>query len=247
MKNLIRNLIVVLLLGFVSVVATSSTYIWIPGADFQPFLSPHFGWDTYINTQGSGVTTNGGLTMGVLPFKKVQMEVGVDYRDINGNHVYPFLFNAKLGFPEDAFFKNQPAIEGGMYDVGFVKNVNSYNIAYGLLAKNIWKLGRFTLGGYKGAVGASYDTLFDTGNKGEAGWNKDKGIIAGWDRMMPEISDKLWLCVDFQSGLSSYGALSFGFSWYFTSNISVLCGYDYYLDNSAIKPTATVQLDINLR
>jgi hypothetical protein len=218
--------------------ATSSTYIWIPGADFQPFLDPHFGWDTYINTDTAGITVDGGLTIGVLPFKKIQMEVGIDYRDNSGDHHYPFLFNAKLGLPEGAFFKNQPAIEAGMYDVGFIKNVNSYNIAYGLLAKNIWKLGRFTLGAYRGGVGYDSRNLFSADS---IIW--DKGIIAGWDRM---VGDKLGLCVDYQSGMSSYGALSFGFSWYFCPTVSVLCAYDI-MNNIAYKQTVTVQLDINIK
>jgi hypothetical protein len=228
--------------------ATPSTYIWIPALDIQPFLNPHFGWDSYINTQGSGITLNGGLTIGVLPFKKVQMEAGIDFRDINGNHTYPFLFNAKIGTPEDAFFKYQPCIVAGMYDVGFVKHINSYNIAYGLVGKTIWKLGRFAIGGYKGGVGADPKALFYVSSDTNTVNRKveDAGIMAAWDRMMPEISDKLWLCVDFQSGMSGYGALNLGFAWYFAPNVSVIYGYDIYMDGKALKPTITVQVDINL-
>jgi hypothetical protein len=250
-KNIVLFVIGLVLLAFTPANATPSTYIWIPALDIQPFLNPHFGWDSYVTTyQGTlpGVTLNGGLTMGVLPFKKVQMEVGVDFRDNNGLHTYPFLFNAKIGTPEDAFFPYQPGVVAGMYDVGFVKDLNSYNIAYGLIGKTIWKLGRFSIGGYKGGVGADPKALFYVNSDTNTVNRKvsDAGIMAAWDRMMPEISDKLWLCVDYQSGYSGYGALNFGFAWYFTPNVSVIYGYDIYMDGEALKPTATVQVDINL-
>jgi hypothetical protein len=121
---------------------------------------------------------------------------------------------------------------------------NSYNIAYGLIGKTIWKLGRFTVGGYKGGVGSS-PALFTVAS--DTSKRSDVGVMAGWDRTMSEITDKLWLCVDFQSGMSGYGAVSFGFAWYFAPNVSVIYAYDYYLDHTALKPTMCVQLDINFK
>ncbi len=247
-KSLNGNLVVALFL-FVNIsFATPSTYLWIPSLDIQPFLNPHFGWDSYINTEGPGLTVNGGLTMGVLPFKKVQMEVGIDYRDFSGNHAYPFLFNAKIGTPEDAFSKYQPCVVAGIYDLGFVKDVNSFNIAYGLVGKTIGKLGRFAIGGYKGGVGADPKALFFVNSDTNMAARKieDAGVMAAWDRMMPEISNKLWLCVDFQSGKSGYGSVNFGFAWNFTPTVGVIYGYDIYMDNDALKPTVTMQVDINL-
>ena len=97
--------------------------------------------------------TNGGITVGILPFKQVGLEIGVDYRDIGvdarnigSDHVFPIYFNAKLGVPEDAFFKYMPAIAFGAFDIGTEKDNTNYDIVYGLLAKNIWKLGRFSVG-----------------------------------------------------------------------------------------------------
>ena len=63
---------------------------------------------------------------------------------------------------------------------------------------------------------------------------------------MSEISDKLWMAVDYQSGESYMGALNFGVSWAFSKNVSVIFGYDIY--NNAYaggKNTFTTQLDIN--
>jgi hypothetical protein len=69
---------------------------------------------------------------------------------------------------------------------------------------------------------------------------------------MTEISDKLWLAVDYQGGMNYLGALSFGFSWSFSKNISVIFGYDIYNNKKALynsvntnAQTFTTQLDIN--
>ena len=50
--------------------------------------------------------------------------------------------------------------------------------------------------------------------------------------------------MDYQSGKSALGALSFGVGYSLTPNASLLLGYDIY-NNSAYKNTVTVQLDVN--
>ncbi|NLE00344.1 MAG: hypothetical protein GX640_10760 [Fibrobacter sp.] len=221
--------------------ATPSTQIWIPSTDIQPFKKLHIGWDAYIGTASGGtegVLSNGGLTIGVLPFSKVAMEVGVDFRDGNGNHKNPFYFNAKVGVPENTFSKYQPSVAIGAYDFGTKKDFSTYNIVYGLVSKNIWKLGRFSFGGYKGGVGVeNAEVLFN---------NSTAGFLVSWDRVINELSDKLWVCIDFQSGKSSYGALNFGAGWNFASNASMILGYNIYNDHDMYKPTVTYQIDINL-
>lgn len=221
--------------------ATPSTQIWIPSTDIQKYKTLHFGLDTYIKTERTdeGVNeptvTNMGLTGGVLPFKKVQLEVGIDYRDTGGIHDYPLYFNAKLGTPEGEFFKGSPSIAVGGYDFGSKSNVANYNIAYGLAAKTFGKLGRLSAGYYAG----NDKLLLDIeGNK------DNHGVLLSWDKTISEISDKLWASVDYQGGDNSYGALSFGVAWSFAPNVSVIVGCDIY-NESAYKPTATVQLDIN--
>jgi hypothetical protein len=224
-----------------NVSATPSTQIWIPSTDIQAFLKPHIGWDVYLGTETDGIISNGGFTMGVLPFKKVGMEVGVDYRDGAGNHKNPVYFNAKLGMPEDALFKYMPAIAIGGYDFGTKKDATTYNLGYAMIAKNIWKLGRFSVGGFKGALGSD-PALFAISSDSKT--NDDKGVLVSWDRTMSEISNNLWLAVDFQSGKSAYGALSFGAAWSFSPIVSLILGYDIY-NNEAYKPTFTFQIDIN--
>lgn len=216
--------------------ATPSTQIWIPSTDVQKFLNPHIGWDVYVSQSGSGLVSNGGITMGVLPFEKLGLEIGVDYRDLSGDHVYPIYFNAKLGVPEDAFFKFMPAIAVGVYDLGFVKGKNDCNLLYGLLAKTLGPVGRLSAGGYY----AAGDTLLMMNADSE---HEPAGLLISWDRM---ITDKLWLAVDFQSGTNGYGAVSFGGSWAFAPNASLLLGYDYFLNAEAIPGTFTLQVDFNL-
>ena len=223
--------------------ATPSTQIWIPSTDIQPYKKVHLGLDTYIKTQSIDGTkeptvTNFGVTVGVLPFEKIQMEVGIDYRDFGGalDTTYPLLFNAKVGTPEDSMFKGSPAIAVGAYDFGTKNNVTNFNIVYGLVAKTIGKFGRLSAGYYVG----NDDILLD-----KEGDRDNHGVLLSWDRTISEISDKLWAAVDYQGGRNGYGALSFGLSWKFAPNVSIIFGYDIYNEHSIYKPTATVQLDID--
>jgi hypothetical protein len=232
------------LYNFVS--ATPSTQIWIPSTDIQGYLNPHFGWDCYLTNTGLGAVTNAGITIGVLPFKKVGLEVGIDYRDIDGNHQYPVYFNAKLGVPEDAFFKYMPAIAVGGFDFGLKDSATNFNVTYGLIARTLPVIGRLSIGGY---TGLSPDMLWMSSD----GKVNKSGVLASWDRTMTEISSKLWLAIDYLSGNNGYGALSFGGSWNWAPNVSTIIGYDIWNDSKLmngpypIKSSFTFQLDINLK
>jgi hypothetical protein len=230
--------------------ATPSTIIWIPSVDFQVYKTLHMGIDNYIRTsKDNGVRGAGmydiGLTLGVLPFKKVQAEIGFDYLSM-GDNVYddhPLYFNAKIGTPEGALFKGAPALAFGAYNFGTKTNLTNYNIAYGLIAKTIPVVGRLSVGYYMG----NEKILTD-----DKGAKANSGILASWDRSMKEISDKLWFAIDYQGANNYLGALSAGFSWNFTDKISVIVGYDIYNDSKTLynsvntnKNTFTTQLDIN--
>ena len=245
--------------------ATPSTQIWIPSTDIQPYKTVHLGADVYLRTsdEPSGVNLppfyDLGVTVGVLPFEKVQAEVGFDLQYGGANTAvgldgHPLYFNAKVGIPEDAFFKWQPAVAFGGYNFGtktgeLDESTGAYpatgtnaNIWYGLVAKTFAPLGRFSVGYYGLNKKASVATVYDaSGNKGDA-----NGILASWDRTLSEISDKLWVAVDYQGGKNAYGATSFGISWAFAKNVSVILGYDVYNNKDrAGQNTATIQVDIN--
>lgn len=234
-----------------SAMATPSTQIWIPSTDVKGFKEVNIGVDNYIRfSDAANAGANYydlGVTAGVLPLENLKLEIGIDYLTDNlggasNQAKHPIMFNFKTGIPEDAFgIKGMPAIAAGMYNIGtFDRGVagnTMQNIAYGLVAKTLPVIGRISLGGYNGA-------------EKQFGEKINNGILASWDRSMPEISDKLWLAVDYMSGRNYNGALSFGGSWAFSKNTSLLVGVDIYNPGQSTltggKPTFTTQLDINL-
>jgi len=229
-----------------SAFATASTHIWAPSTDTQSYGTGHITADVYIPAERSSdgtrpdAVTNSGLTFGILPFKKLTAEAGFDYKTGYGSlDGYPIYFNAKLAMPEDAYGKYFPAIAGGMYDIGTRRDETDYNIVYIEAAKTIkiddFLLGRFSIGYFRGN-----DKLL-TDHNGDRDAN---GILAAWERTMLEISDKLWVCVEYQGTNSFYGAFNLGFSWQLTKDIGVLCGYQFY-NNRNLADTAAIQIDIN--
>lgn len=234
-----------LLLHFVFVYATPSTHIWAPSTDVQPYLKWHLTSDFYVATESNAAgsrpntITNFGLTVGVLPFKKLNMEVGFDHKSGYGDlDDYPWYFNTKVGIPEGTFGEFFPALAVGIYDVGTKEDKTDNNVVYAKVGKTFsvgdLSLGRFSVGYFIG----NSDLLLH-------GTKKDNdGALICWERTMSEISDKLWLAVDYQGSKSSYGALNLGFSWKFADNVSAIFGYDIYNDRD-LANTYTVQIDID--
>jgi hypothetical protein len=250
MKKLLIITAVVFVISCEFLFSTPSTQIWIPSTDFQKWKTMHLGLDNYIRTakingvRGAGIFDLG-LTTGLLPFEKFQGEIGVDYMYMGDNNYddYPIYFNAKIGLPEDALFKYSPAIALGAYNIGLKKNLTNYNILYGAIAKTIPILGRLTVGYYTGNDKVLVDENLKKANS---------GLLLSWDRTMTEISDKLWLAVDYQRGKNYLGALNFGASWAFSKNVSVIFAYDiynnknsYYNTSNQNANTFTAQVDIN--
>jgi hypothetical protein len=220
--------------------ATPSTQIWIPSTDLQSYKIWHLGIDNYFYDYKNGSTqsltafpTDIGMTVGVLPFTDIQAEVGVDLF-VPG--LSPLSFNAKIGTPEGSLAEWSPAIAVGGFDFGLQKNATDYNILYGLVAKTLPVVGRISVGYYSG----NSTLLVDQNGSAD-----NKGILLSWDRSIPEISENLWLAVDYQGGNSGFGALNIGFAWSFSKNVSVIFARDIF-NNSAMPSTFTTQLDINI-
>lgn len=220
-----------IVLGTNKVLATTSTQIWNPSTDIQKAGTVHLGIDNYFSVFKNAekpfqILPDLGITVGVWKYLEVGMDMIQPSQD-------PFYFNFKLGLPESG---KLPAVAIGGFNIATNSDVTNYNMVYGLVAKTLPTIGRMSVGYYRGT---NADPFLD-----EAGKKATNGIIATWDRML---TDKVWLCVDYASGQSWYGSLSFGTSYTFSSNVSVIFGYVIF-NNGKVVPnnTFTTQLDVNL-
>ncbi len=250
LHNIFSSVTVVLMIA-VCAMATSTTHIWGPSTDVQSFNLWHITADCYqpvqLDKDANGIgtrlspVTNLGLTVGVLPFEKVQMEVGVDHKAGFGSlDTYPMYGNAKIGIPEDAFGKGFPSLAAGAFDLGTKTDMTDFNVLYGKVAKTLPVVGRISVGYYSG----NKKLLLDS--KGE---KSNAGTMVAWERTMTEWSDKLWLCAEYMGGKSSYGTTNFGFSWKFADNVSMLFGYDIMNDKDLLgaENMVTAQVDIDFK
>ncbi|HZX97013.1 MAG TPA: hypothetical protein VFE90_21015 [Myxococcales bacterium] len=238
--------------------ATPTTTVWAPSTTgIQPFLTPHLTYDTYFwkgpaaGQAGSPlypITT--GLTMGVLPFDSVQLEVGFDLLLPSSD---PALFNAKVGVPEDKLFSFQPSLAFGIYGVGTKKSTDTtlgtdYNILYAQAQHSIPGVGGFvSVGGYY----ALQDKLFQAS---DGSGTARSGFIGGIGS--PDIAinapwlQKIVVSADVQTGKNAFGAFGGAVSVYFTDKVSVLTGPVYFFDPGS-QPGGkqwmwTMQLDIDM-
>ncbi|MDD5167061.1 MAG: hypothetical protein PHQ57_06730 [Candidatus Omnitrophica bacterium] len=266
-KIMTFNILIALLISglcfFNLAYATPTTLIWTPSTDIQPYGKIHLNIDNYTPIQSRDRNGNKlyvqqvyGPTFSLLsdkpednllgklwsPLGKIMTETGFDYKKGFGPLLdkWPVYFHFKFGVPEDAYFKHMPGFAIGAYDMGYKHNYTDYNVWYLRGAKTI-SIGKFNLGRFSAGYFNGNARLLRNKN----GDRDNIGPMFAWERTMSEISDKLWLCIDYQGTQSSYGALNFGFSWKFTKNISAIVGYDIY-NNPNAKNTITFQLDIDL-
>lgn len=225
---------------------TASTHIWAPSTDVQPFKLVHITSDMYLPVQYDaagnriGTVTNLGLTVGVLPFKTFNMEVGFDHKSGLGPlDDDPLYGNIKVGVPEGAFGKFWPALALGVFDAGTKNESTDFNVFYAKIAKT------FGPGGVSlGRVSAGY---FGGNSKLLVGPDltaDEQGPLLAWERTMNELSDKLWVCVEYMGTESAYGTINVGAAWKFAPNVALLAGYDKF-NNEDLAGTATVQVDID--
>lgn len=247
MKKIALILGLVLLTG--TAFATPSTTYWTPMTmDIQGYKVPHLGIDNYFTVnkkadsgEQGAFPTDIGLTMGVLPGQKIQMEVGIDALYPSDN---PYFFNAKIGAPEGALFKGAPALQVGIFNVGTKKDVTDQNIVYGVVGKTIPVLGRLTVGPYAGNSKVLVDK---NGEKENTGYMVafDHGFMPAKDAAGNEYN-KVVIAADYASGKNALGGGGFGVYYFLTKDISLLTGPVWFNEkaiNGAMK--WTTQLDIN--
>ena len=253
-----RSVVWTALLAATGASATPSTTFWAPSTTaIQPFLTPHITYDTYFwkgtaaGQAGSPlypITT--GLTMGVLPFENVQLEVGFDLLLPSTD---PLLLNAKLGVPEDKIFPYQPSLAFGIFGVGTKTSTatalgTDYNMLYAQAQHSIPVVGGYvSVGGYY----ALQDKLFQASDG--SGTNRD-GFMGGF--ISPDINigapwlQKINVAADVQTGKNVFGAAGGGLYFYFNDKIDILTGPVYFFDPGS-QPGGrqwfwTVQLDVDL-
>ncbi len=225
--------------------ATPSTTYWTVATTYtQPYLVPHVTYDTYFGEPGA-YPVDTGLTMGVLPFEKVQGEVGFDL-------LYPakgpaaLLLNAKLTLMEGALGAWSPGLSVGIMNLGFKKDVNDFDMFHATLGKGFGSAGTFALGAYYG----TNERLFVDA----AGATKRAGLLASW--MGPDIKvglsglDKIVLAADVQTGKNAFGAVGGGVYFYFTPAIDLLMGPVFFFERDLQPGQAswlwTMQLDVDV-
>jgi hypothetical protein len=240
--------------------ATPSTTFWAPSTTYvQPWLVPHVTYDTYFGggpgpasgrTSAAGapnpalypVTT--GLTMGVLPWRRLQLEVGFDLL-LPSTH--PLLVNAKLGTPEGTLFPGSPSLAAGAFAIGTSRGATAWDILYAQVQKNAPWGGYLSAGGYYGA-GTALLWRGSDGRERRAGFMAGAG---GPDLRVPIPGlKKIVPVADVQTGRNVFGAAGGGLVLYFTDAIDVITGPVFFLDHR-LQPGGrtffwTVQLDIDV-
>jgi hypothetical protein len=239
--------------------ATPSTTFWTPETTYtQPFGIPHITYDTYVAEKGILANTYG-LTVGVLPFEKLQGEIGFDlfYPTLTVHTKDLAQVNGKLTLPENAFGEWQPGVSVGIANAGFKKNVSDYDLLHLSVGKTLPVVGALAIGGY---YGAGADALW-TGSDGKV---NRTGFMASWTS--PDIKigrpglEKIIFLADVATGKNWMGAVGGGIGLYFTPAIDILTGPVVFLDKDlyAGVPGATsglangtnflwtVQLDVDM-
>ena len=196
--------------------STPSTLIWIPSTDIQPTKQTHLGIDVYAPSTGDTLTVFG-LTVG----DGKSIEGGIDYLSMKGTSD-PVRFNGKVAILKES--GSVPALVVGVYDFG---GDAASNIVYALGSKS-FSVGRATFG-----YGIGKESVLGV----------DNGMVfLGFDKTL---SDKWWFAVDYQGGMSAFGAASTGIAYTLSPNSSIIVGYDWFNDNS-LADTFTVQWDANI-
>lgn len=223
--------------------ATTSTTFWTPATTYtQPYLVPHLTMDTYFGEQGDLPLTTG-LTVGVLPFEKLQGELGFDlfYPGITTD---TFQLNGRVSVPEGAFGA-LPGLSVGIQGVGFEKDVSDLNMLHGTVSKTLPVVGTLAVGGY---YALNEDLLVD-----ETGAAVDQGgFMASW--VSPEIKigkpalDKIFLMADVMTGDHAFGAVGAGVGLYFSESVALLTGPVFFLNPDVVGQDVmwSMQVDVDL-
>jgi hypothetical protein len=229
--------VVFFFLAVFSLMATPSTVYWSPcTVYFQPFLKGHIGYDSYVR-DNSILPNDYGFTVGVLPFDKVQAEIGYDvmlpvaspgtFKDANS-------VNAKIGWSENTLLP--VGFSAGIFNAGFDTNVTDYDVLYAVAGKTVDNVGTICVGAYSGNKKLLVD---DSGKSDNNGWM--------FSYTSPQIG-KFIFAGDYMSGNNALSAWGAGLYYYFADNVTLLTGPVFPLSKQfagSSKMMWTLQLDID--
>ena len=231
--------------------ATPTTTYWAPStATCQARGVMHVTYDTYFwkgpaagSAGAPGYPIDTGLTFGVLPFDKVQAEVGFDLLLPSQD---PLFLNMKLCTPESALFGGSPAISFGIYNLGFEEDVTDYNVLHVMFQKALPVGGYVAAGIYHGLNG----TLLTNSDGDEVRTGAMIGAGSPDIQIGRRGLQKINFVGDVQTGKNVLGAWGFGANVYFADNVSLLVGPVFFLDEDlqpgGSKYMWTAQLDIDV-
>ena len=252
-KRVVRMAMVAAATGACSTAAyaTPSTTFWAPStASCQATGVPHITYDTYFwkgpvaGTAGAkNYPIDTGLTVGFLPFDRLQGEAGFDLLLPSEN---PLLLNAKLCTPESSLFSGSPGIGVGIYNAGFKDDVTDFNVLY-LMFQKALPTGGYVAGGLYHGLNR---TLF-TNSDGDVEQTGAMAAIASPDLEIGLTGlRKLNVVADVQTGRNVLGAWGFGTYVYFADNVSLLVGPVFFFDRDlqpgGSKYMWSAQLDIDI-
>jgi hypothetical protein len=217
--------------------STPSTTYWTPCTiDIQPAGVGHITVDNYFTPASSkpreAFPTDLGLTFGAKLGSKLAVEYGFDVLSPASD---PWYLNAKIGFRENTLSKNAPAVQLGVFNVGF--NSRSNQSILDLIVGKSLPNGktRIHVAGYIGNAGVLKSSSGDTENA---------GFMVGFDHVI--IPNRVILAGDYASGDNAIGGGGVGLYYYFTKDIDLLVGPVWFNDKGINGSTKmTVQLDIN--
>jgi hypothetical protein len=211
--------------------ATPTTMVWTPcSIDMQAYGVVHLTYDNYTTLgrkgpgrSGSAFANDLGLTVGVLPFERWQMEIGADWMEPADDPLY---FNAKFGAPEGVLFKGAPALEAGIFNVGTRKGVTDQNVGDIVTGRSLPAgLGRIHIGGYWGNARVL---------RSSAGVKANAGVMAAYDiGFLPAAEggfNRIVIGADWMSGRNAIGGGALAVNYCFAKNASILAGPVWFND-----------------
>lgn len=225
--------------------ASPSRILATPSADVLEYGAARFDMETYStfmknSADGGWSMINYGATYGLIPYtfsKSFGIEIGLDYRDLNGSVPTaadsPLFLNFKFALREGALFSDYfPAIAVGFYDFGGKGDVTAANIMYLAASKSFFGSWRAGFGFYSGNSGVMVD---------ETGQGSGSGPMGSVEY---QLNNKWWFAADGLIGKSRYASMNLGAGYLLQPGVKMTVAYDMY-SNANLKPTLSFQLLID--